>query len=147
MKTLITGATVVNEGMAVKADILIEDDRIVSILSNGETPRDNYDETVDATGCFVLPGVIDDHVHFRDPGLTHKADMQTESRAAAYGGVTTYFDMPNTKPQTTTLADLEDKLDMARQNKRQYRPAAEGGYKEGAGSETLHGIVNGKYAR
>ena len=97
------------------ADILIEDDRIVSILSNGETPRDNYDETVDATGCFVLPGVIDDHVHFRDPGLTHKADMQTESRAAAYGGVTTYFDMPNTKPQTTTLADLEDKLDMARQ--------------------------------
>ena len=94
MKTLITGATVVNEGMAVKADILIEDDRIVSILSNGETPRDNYDETVDATGCFVLPGVIDDHVHFRDPGLTHKADMQTESRAAAYGGVTTYFDMP-----------------------------------------------------
>ena len=63
MKTLITGATVVNEGMAVKADILIEDDRIVSILSNGETPRDNYDETVDATGCFVLPGVIDDHVH------------------------------------------------------------------------------------
>ena len=115
MKTLITGATVVNEGMAVKADILIEDDRIVSILSNGETPRDNYDETVDATGCFVLPGVIDDHVHFRDPGLTHKADMQTESRAAAYGGVTTYFDMPNTKPQTTTLADLEDKLDMARQ--------------------------------
>ena len=106
---------VVNEGMAVKADILIEDDRIVSILSNGETPRDNYDETVDATGCFVLPGVIDDHVHFRDPGLTHKADMQTESRAAAYGGVTTYFDMPNTKPQTTTLADLEDKLDMARQ--------------------------------
>ena len=115
MKTLITGAMVVNEGMAVKADILIEDDRIVSILSNGETPRDNYDETVDATGCFVLPGVIDDHVHFRDPGLTHKADMQTESRAAAYGGVTTYFDMPNTKPQTTTLADLEDKLDMARQ--------------------------------
>lgn len=115
MKTLITGATVVNEGMAVKADILIEDDRIVSILSNGETPRDNYDETVDATGCFVLPGVIDDHVHFRDPGLTHKADMQTESRAAAYGGVTTYFDMPNTKPQTTTLADLEGKLDMARQ--------------------------------
>ena len=64
---------------------------------------------MDATGCFVLPGVIDDHVHFRDPGLTQKADIETESRAAAFGGVTSYFDMPNTNPQTTTLEALDDK--------------------------------------
>ena len=65
-------------------------------------PRGNYDEVIDASGCFVLPGVIDDHVHFREPGLTQKADIESESRAAAFGGVTSYFDMPNTIPQTTT---------------------------------------------
>lgn len=115
MKTLITGATVVNEGQTVRADILIEDDRIESVITDGQTPRGSYDKTVDATGCFVLPGVIDDHVHFRDPGMTGKADIESESRAAAYGGVTTYFDMPNTKPQTTTIADLDNKIRMARQ--------------------------------
>lgn len=115
MKTLITGATVVNEGQAVRADILIEDDRIGSVITDGQTPRGSYDKTVDATGCLVLPGVIDDHVHFRDPGMTGKADIESESRAAAYGGVTTYFDMPNTKPQTTTVAELDNKICTARQ--------------------------------
>lgn len=113
MKTLITGATVVNEGVARRADIIVENDRIADIIAGDDKPRGNCDNTVDASGCFVLPGVIDDHVHFRDPGLTAKADIASESRAAAYGGVTTYFDMPNTKPQTTTLAALEDKFRMA----------------------------------
>lgn len=115
MKTLITGATVVNEGKAQRASIIIEDDRISEIVDGTETPRGTYDNVVDATGCFVLPGVIDDHVHFRDPGMTRKADMESESRAAAYGGVTTYFDMPNTKPQTTTVELLEEKFSMARE--------------------------------
>ncbi|MBO6288273.1 MAG: dihydroorotase, partial [Prevotella sp.] len=73
------------------------------------------DQTVDATGCFVLPGIIDTHVHFREPGLTAKADIESESRAAAYGGVTSFFDMPNTVPQTTTLEALDEKFTLARQ--------------------------------
>ena len=109
MKTLIYGGTVVNEGRSAVASVVVNGDLIESIVEGNEAPRGNYDRTVDATGCFVLPGVIDDHVHFRDPGLTQKADMGTESRAAAYGGVTSYFDMPNTKPQTTTLGALADK--------------------------------------
>ncbi len=113
MRILIKGATVVNEGRAFNASLIIEDDRIADIIENGDTPRGDFDETVDATGCFVLPGVIDDHVHFREPGLTAKADIESESRAAAYGGVTSYFDMPNTKPQTTTLKDLDDKMRLA----------------------------------
>ena len=113
MKTLIFGGKVVNEGATRVASIVIEDDIITNIIDGNDAPRGNYDQIVDATGCFVLPGVIDDHVHFRDPGLTAKADMETESRAAAYGGVTSYFDMPNTKPQTTTLQALEDKIDDA----------------------------------
>ncbi len=73
------------------------------------------DEIIDASGCFVLPGIIDSHVHFREPGLTDKADIDSESRAAAAGGVTTYFDMPNTIPQTTTLEALEEKFALAAQ--------------------------------
>lgn len=114
MNTLIKGATIVNEGKAFKASIIINNDRIVKISDTGDWGNEHFDKTVDATGCFVLPGVIDDHVHFRDPGLTDKADMETESRAAAYGGVTSYFDMPNTKPQTTTLDDLENKFEEAK---------------------------------
>ena len=114
MKTLIFGGTVVNEGTARKAAVAIDGDTITDIVSGMDTPRGDYDQIVDATGCLVLPGVIDDHVHFRDPGLTQKADMQTESRAAAYGGVTSYLDMPNTKPQTTTPEALEQKLADAR---------------------------------
>ena len=115
MKTLIKSATVVNEGKSFKASIIINDDRIAEIIENDNTPRGEFDETVDATGCFVLPGIIDDHVHFREPGLTAKADIESESRAAAYGGVTSYFDMPNTKPQTTTLKDLDDKFRTGRE--------------------------------
>lgn len=108
MRTLIEHATIVNEGKATKGSVVIENDHITDILKENETPRGLFDSIVDATGCFVLPGVIDDHVHFREPGLTAKADMESESRAAAYGGVTSFFDMPNTVPQTTTLEALDE---------------------------------------
>ena len=121
MKTLIFGGLVVNEGVKKNASIVVDNDVITDIIEGTDTPRGNYDQIVDATGCFVLPGVIDDHVHFRDPGLTDKADISTESRAAAYGGVTSYFDMPNTKPQTTTLEALEAKYaDAARKSHVNY---------------------------
>lgn len=109
--TLILHATLINEGMRFPGSVLIKDGKIDKILPS-ETDY-QADETIDATGMYLLPGVIDDHVHFRDPGLTHKADMVSESRAAAAGGVTSYFDMPNCKPQTTTLEALNAKSDDA----------------------------------
>ncbi len=114
MKTLISHATIVNEGRAYNGSLVIEDERIADIIEH-TAPQGQFDETVDALGCFVFPGVIDDHVHFREPGLTQKADIESESRAAAYGGVTSYFDMPNTIPQTTTLQALEEKYLLAKE--------------------------------
>ena len=116
MRKLIQGGTIVNEGRSFIGSLIIEDDCIIEIIENNETPRGEFDEIVNATGCFVLPGVIDDHVHFREPGLTEKADIESESRAAAYGGVTSYFEMPNTNPQTTTLEALQDKWERAKQS-------------------------------
>ena len=113
MKTLIKGGTLVNEGRVFNGSILIEDSQIAQIYTEPHTPEASYDEVIDASGCFILPGVIDDHVHFREPGLTAKADIESESRAAAAGGVTTYFDMPNTVPQTTTLEALDEKFALA----------------------------------
>lgn len=115
MKILITGGTIVNEGRMYKGCVVIEHDCIEQIVEDTETPREHYDEIIDATGCFVLPGIIDDHVHFREPGLTEKADIESESRAAAYGGVTSYFEMPNTNPQTTTLEALDEKFALAKE--------------------------------
>ena len=113
MKILIHNGILVNEGRKQNADITIHGDKISTIAPVGEAPRDDYDEIVDATGCLVLPGIIDSHVHFREPGMTHKADIESESRAAAYGGVTSFFDMPNTNPQTVTLDALNDKRALA----------------------------------
>ena len=115
MTTLVKGGTLVNEGRTFNGSLVIEDERITRIIEGNDTPETSYDEVIDASGCFVLPGVIDDHVHFREPGLTEKADIDSESRAAAAGGVTTYFDMPNTVPQTTTLEALEEKFALAAQ--------------------------------
>lgn len=115
MRTIIEGGQIVNEGETFEGSVIIEDDRIAEIVKGKETPRDIFDNRVDATGCFVLPGVIDSHVHFREPGLTAKADIDSESRAAAYGGVTSFFDMPNTKPQTTTLEAWDDKMRRGRE--------------------------------
>ena len=113
MRTIVQGGTIVNEGRTFDGTIVIEDGTITQIIQGKTYPEASPDEVVDASGCFVLPGIIDDHVHFREPGLTEKADIDTESRAAAAGGVTTYFDMPNTVPQTTTLEALEDKFTLA----------------------------------
>ena len=111
---IIQGGTIVNENRVFKGTVVIDDDCITDILEEGAAIREDA-EVIDATGCYILPGIIDSHVHFREPGLTAKADMETESRAAAAGGVTSYFDMPNTVPQTTTLEALEEKFRLAAQ--------------------------------
>ena len=116
MRTIIEGGTIVNEGRTFDGTIIIDDGTITDIVPiNTIVPIVPIENIINAHGCFILPGIIDDHVHFREPGLTEKADIDTESRAAAAGGVTTFFDMPNTKPQTTTLEALEEKFALARQ--------------------------------
>ncbi|MBQ8501411.1 MAG: dihydroorotase [Bacteroides sp.] len=112
MRILIHNATIVNEGQCVQGSLVIDNGCIAEVLTHGKPLSAPCEITVDATGCYLLPGIIDDHVHFRDPGLTHKADILTESRAAAAGGVTSIMDMPNTNPQTTTLDALNEKLDL-----------------------------------
>lgn len=114
MNILVKGGRIVNEGRIFDGNVVIEDGNIIDITK--ELPESSFDEIIDASGCYVLPGVIDDHVHFREPGLTEKADIESESRAAAAGGVTSYFDMPNCKPQTTTLEALNDKFERARRS-------------------------------
>ena len=91
MRTFIKNATIVNESRQFVGSILIEEDRIAGIFEHCMAPQGPFDEQVDASGCFVFPGVIDEHVHFREPGLTAKADIESESRAAAYGGVTSFY--------------------------------------------------------
>ena len=114
MRKLIKNGTIINEGRSFLGDLVVNGEQIEEIYE-GKAPRGIYDQVIDASGCFVLPGVIDDHVHFREPGLTRKADIESESRAAAFGGVTSYFEMPNTNPQTTTLEALEDKFALGAQ--------------------------------
>ena len=113
MRKLIKNGTIVNEGRTFDGSIVIDGKDIQQIIEGSVCPEVSVDETIDASGCFVLPGIIDDHVHFREPGLTAKADIDTESQAAAAGGVTSYFDMPNTVPQTTTLEALDEKFQLA----------------------------------
>ena len=113
-KILIKGALVVNEGKTQSLDVRIENGKITS-LKPALSPQ--KDETlVDASGKYLLPGLIDDQVHFREPGLTHKACIRTESRAAVAGGITSFIEMPNTNPQTTTIEALEDKFDTAKKD-------------------------------
>lgn len=118
MKTIIRNATIVNEGRLFNGSVTIEDEVIQQIIENGDDTSQAYDLEIDATGLYLFPGVIDDHVHFREPGLTHKADIASESRTAAAGGVTSYMDMPNTVPQTTSIQLLEDKFALARNSSR-----------------------------
>ena len=110
MTTLIHRATIVNEGEQYVGSVLIENNRIAAIIRGTDTTGITADSIIDAQGQYLIPGCIDDHVHFRDPGLTHKADMHTESRAAARGGITSIMDMPNCNPQTTTIETLEAKF-------------------------------------
>lgn len=110
---IIRNATIVNEGERFTGSLVVKDGLITDILRDTELPTD--DEVIDATGLYLLPGVIDDHVHMREPGLTQKADMDTETRAAAAGGVTSVMDMPNVKPQTTSLELLEERYRLGAQ--------------------------------
>ncbi len=112
MKTLIKNGTIVNNGQKFKGHILIDGDTI--IYAGTDLPENqSYTQIIDAENKFVLPGVIDEHVHFREPGLTHKADFETESRAAIAGGVTSFMDMPNVNPQTTTNQLLNERIELA----------------------------------
>ena len=116
MNYIIKNATLVNEGKTTLASVVISDGRIAQIVLGKDTINRVSTETViDAEGLYLIPGIIDEHVHFREPGLTQKADIYTESRAAVAGGVTSFMDMPNTNPQTTTKELLQQKFDLAAQ--------------------------------
>lgn len=111
--TLIKNGTIINEGKAYKGALLIKDAIIEKIILTEDYPT--ADVVVDAQGKYLIPGVIDDQVHFREPGLTQKGDIASESKAAVAGGVTSYMEMPNTNPQATTLEELEKKYAIAEQ--------------------------------
>lgn len=111
---LIKNANIVNEGKIFKGDILIEGEYIKEI-NDSISAKSSDVYVVDAEEKYILPGVIDDQVHFREPGLTHKANIATESKAAIAGGITSFIEMPNTNPQTTTVEKLEEKFEIAAQ--------------------------------
>lgn len=113
MRILISNPTIVNNGESFRGSIVVNNGKIVEILKGDEIPHLPCDRIVEATGLYLIPGVIDDHVHFREPGLTKKANMASESRAAAAGGVTSFMEMPNTIPQTTTIEALNEKYAIA----------------------------------
>lgn len=107
---LIKDALLINEGQSMRGSVVISGDKIKDVYTDQPYPTANYDEVIDAQGKWLIPGVIDDQVHFREPGVTHKGDINSESRAAIAGGVTSFMDMPNTNPQTTTLRHLNEKF-------------------------------------
>ncbi len=113
MKKLILGGTLVNEGKLFKANLIIENDKIQQISTNIPEAILAESEIIDATDCYIIPGVIDDQVHFREPGLTHKGSIAEGSRAAAAGGITSFMDMPNVSPPTINLERLKEKQDIA----------------------------------
>ena len=113
MNYFIQNATLVNEGKTFVASVFVSDGKIAKIVPKGEPFDIGSASVIDGTGKYLIPGIIDEHVHFREPGLTHKAEIYTESRAAVAGGVTSFMDMPNTVPQTTTQALLEQKFELA----------------------------------
>lgn len=112
-KTLLKNGKIVNEGKIQELDILVEGEQIVKIAT---TISDKNAKVIDVAGKYVLPGIIDDQVHFREPGLTHKGTIATESRAAVGGGITTFMEQPNTVPQATTIEKLEQKFATASQS-------------------------------
>src|SRR5690554_6263712 len=112
---LINKATIINEGESFTGSVMIEGERISKVFREEVPERvlNASKRVIDARGLYLIPGVIDDQVHFREPGLTHKGDITTESRAAVAGGVTTYMEMPNTNPQAVTGELLEEKYKRA----------------------------------
>jgi len=113
---LITNAKIINEGRSYRSDLLISDELISAIGSAEQMNVPAGTKIIDASGLLLLPGVIDDQVHFREPGLTHKGDIHSESRAAVAGGVTSFMDMPNTNPQTVTIDILNEKYRIGSEN-------------------------------
>ena len=111
---LIQNAKIVNEGVVFQGDILIEDEFIVEIADR-ISPKSSDCKIIDAEGNYLIPGAIDDQVHFREPGLTHKGDIESESRAAVAGGITSYIEQPNTVPNAVTQEILEEKYNIAAQ--------------------------------
>src|SRR6056300_1068106 len=111
---LIKNARIVNEGEILEGDVLVENGRIAKI-DTSIGPKNGNVTIIDAEGKYLLPGIIDDQVHFREPGLTHKGDIYSESRAAVAGGITSYMEQPNTKPAATTIEELEKKYARAAQ--------------------------------
>ena len=109
---LIKNARIVNEGQILRGDVLIQDDRIAEVAESISV-KSSDTKVIDADGFYLVPGMIDDQVHFREPGLTHKATIATESKAAVAGGITSFIEMPNTVPQATTIELLEDKFTIA----------------------------------
>jgi dihydroorotase len=112
-KVLIKNAQIVNEGIIVKGDVFIENDLIVEI-GGSISAKTGDTQIIEANGKYLMPGLIDDQVHFREPGLTHKATIATESKAAVAGGITSFIEMPNTVPQATTIEKLEEKFSIAK---------------------------------
>ena len=110
--TLIRNALLINEGKIFLADVFIQNGLIAQI---GQSLDVQADESIDAEGKYLMPGIIDDQVHFREPGLTHKGELYTESKAAVAGGITSFMEMPNTKPQTLTQELLEQKYQRAKE--------------------------------
>ena len=110
---LIRNARIVNENTTFKGDVLIENEIIKKVGASIALTNNEGVEIIEADGSYLIPGFIDDQVHFREPGLTHKANIATESRAAVAGGITTFIEMPNTVPQATTQALLEAKFEIA----------------------------------
>ena len=111
-QVLIKNANIVNEGKIITGDVLIEGDRI-SEIAESISSKSSETQVIDADGLYLLPGMIDDQVHFREPGLTHKATIESESKAAVAGGITSFIEMPNTVPQATTIELLEEKFSRA----------------------------------
>ena len=133
---LIRNATIINEGRQFKGYVLISG-QLIKAVGKGEIEPSGECEVVEAGGLLLLPGVIDCHVHFREPGVTYKADISSESRAAVAGGVTSFFEMPNTQPQTLTLELLEQKMALAAE-----KSLANYSFFLGASNDNINEIVN-----
>ena len=133
---LIRNATIVNEGRQFTGYVLISG-QLIKAVGEGDPESCGNCDVIDATGLMLLPGIIDCHVHFREPGVTHKADLSTESRAAVAGGVTSFFEMPNTQPQTVTLELLEQKMALAAE-----KSLANYSFFLGASNDNINEIMN-----
>ena len=134
-RVLIKNAKIVNEGVIFEGDVLIENDVIVEIAES-ISAKSSQCQIIDAEGNYLMPGAIDDQVHFREPGLTHKGDIESESKAAVAGGITSYIEQPNTVPNAITQDLLEQKYDLAAQ-----RSYANYSFMMGGTNENLHEIL------